>query len=146
MFSAITNIYNKKTKGPTLMEFFTATEKLKVFVLTSRECSTCAPRVTRGTSLDVKKKVFLWLWKTPCISCPCNLHVRHRKVIAKLPALCINMTSAICLTCLLSYLLTPWGSPSWEANRFSASQEIPRILWNTRFITALTSARHLSLF
>ena len=25
MFSVITNIYNKKTKGPTLMEFFTAT-------------------------------------------------------------------------------------------------------------------------
>jgi len=25
----ITNIYNKKTKGPTLMEFFTATGKLK---------------------------------------------------------------------------------------------------------------------
>ena len=36
-------------------------------------------------------------------------------------------------------------SPSWEANRFSASQEIPRILWNPRFITAFTSARHLSL-
>jgi len=32
MFSVITNIYNKKTKGPTLMEFFTATEKTeKVF-------------------------------------------------------------------------------------------------------------------
>jgi len=29
MFSAITNIYNKKTKGPTLMELFTATGKLK---------------------------------------------------------------------------------------------------------------------
>ena len=29
MFSLITNIYNKKTKGPTLKEFFTATEKLK---------------------------------------------------------------------------------------------------------------------
>jgi len=27
-------------------------------------------------------------------------------------------------------------SPSWEANRFSASQEIPRILWNPK-------ARHL---
>jgi len=27
MFSVITNIYNKKTKGPTLMELFTATEK-----------------------------------------------------------------------------------------------------------------------
>jgi len=31
MFSVITNIYNKKTKGPTLMEFFTAPGKLKKF-------------------------------------------------------------------------------------------------------------------
>ena len=31
MFSVITNIYNKKTKVPTLMEFFTATGKLKKF-------------------------------------------------------------------------------------------------------------------
>jgi len=31
MFSVITNIYNKKTKGLTLMEFFTATGKLKKF-------------------------------------------------------------------------------------------------------------------
>jgi len=31
MFSMITNIYNKKTKRPTLMELFTATGKLKVF-------------------------------------------------------------------------------------------------------------------
>jgi hypothetical protein len=31
MFSVITNIYNKKTKGPTLMEFFTATGNLKKF-------------------------------------------------------------------------------------------------------------------
>ena len=31
MFSVITNIYNKKIKGPTLMEFFTATGKLKKF-------------------------------------------------------------------------------------------------------------------
>jgi len=31
MFSVITNIYNKKTKGPTLMELFTATGKLKLF-------------------------------------------------------------------------------------------------------------------
>jgi len=29
MFSVITNIYNKKTKGLTLMELFTATGKLK---------------------------------------------------------------------------------------------------------------------
>jgi len=32
MFSMITNIYNKKTKGPTLMEFFTATGKLEKFL------------------------------------------------------------------------------------------------------------------
>jgi hypothetical protein len=35
---------------------------------------------------------------------------------------------------LLTYLLTYFmeQSPSWEANRFSASQEIPRILWNLK--------------
>ena len=31
MFSVITNIYSKKTKRPNLMEFFTATGKLKKF-------------------------------------------------------------------------------------------------------------------
>jgi len=31
MFSVITNVYNKKTKGPTLMEFFTTTGKLFQF-------------------------------------------------------------------------------------------------------------------
>jgi len=29
MFSTIINMYNKKTKGPTLMELFTATGKLE---------------------------------------------------------------------------------------------------------------------
>jgi hypothetical protein len=38
MFSEIANIYNKKTKGRTLMELFTATRKLKkFFFLTTRE-------------------------------------------------------------------------------------------------------------
>ena len=31
MFFVITNIYNKKTKGPTLMELFAATGKLEKF-------------------------------------------------------------------------------------------------------------------
>ena len=31
MFPLMTNIYNKKTKGPTLMEFFTPTGKLKKY-------------------------------------------------------------------------------------------------------------------
>ena len=38
MFSVITNIYNKKIKGPTLMELFKATGKLKkAFFLTTRD-------------------------------------------------------------------------------------------------------------
>jgi hypothetical protein len=40
MFSMIINIYNEKTKGPTLMEFFTATGKRKKFFLTSRDVCT----------------------------------------------------------------------------------------------------------
>jgi len=32
VFSMITNIYNKKTKGPTLMELITATGKLFLFI------------------------------------------------------------------------------------------------------------------
>jgi len=61
MFSMITNIYNKKTKGLTLMEFFTATGKLKKFFLggeTTRDvrCVPCHPWCTHRTSLVVKKK------------------------------------------------------------------------------------------
>jgi hypothetical protein len=37
MFSVITNIYNKKTKGPTFKEFFRATGKLKEFFLRQLE-------------------------------------------------------------------------------------------------------------
>jgi hypothetical protein len=38
------------------------------------------------------------------------------------------------ITYLLTYLLThsTEQNPSWKANRFSASQEIPRILWNPK--------------
>jgi len=31
-----------------------------------------------------------------------------------------------------THFFTPWSSPSCEAIRFTANQEIPRILWNTR--------------
>jgi hypothetical protein len=51
------------------------------------------------------------------------------------------------LTYVLPYLLTysMEHSPSWEANRFSASQENSAFYGTRRFITAFTSARHLSL-
>jgi len=61
MFTMITNIYNKKTKEPTLMELFIATGKLKkFFLLTTRDvrCVPCHPWCTHRTSLVVKKKLF----------------------------------------------------------------------------------------
>ena len=47
---------------------------------------------------------------------------------------------------LITYLLTPWSRVHLEKLTGSAaSQEIPRIFGTRRFITVLTSARHLSL-
>ena len=47
---------------------------------------------------------------------------------------------------LLTYLLTPWSRvPLEKLTGSAASQEIPRIFGTLRFITVLTSARHLSL-
>jgi len=37
-------------------------------------------------------------------------------------------------------------SPSWEANRWSADQDVPRSLSNRKFISTFTSARHMPLF
>jgi len=46
----------------------------------------------------------------------------------------------------LTYLLTPWSRVLLEkVTGSAASQEIPRIFETRRFITVLTSARHLSL-
>ena len=71
MFSMITNIYNKKTKGPTLMEFFTATEKLKKFFLTTRDvwCVHHGWHGTHQTSLVVKKKLYQF-------SCGCENSIK----------------------------------------------------------------------
>jgi len=47
------------------------------------------------------------------------------------------------LVCLLTYSMQQ--SPSWAANRFSASKEIPCVLGTRRFFTAFTRARLLFL-
>ena len=44
--SVITNIYNKNTKGPTLMELFTATRKLKKFFWQLEMFDVCTTRDT----------------------------------------------------------------------------------------------------
>jgi hypothetical protein len=36
-------------------------------------------------------------------------------------------------------------SPSWEASSYSASQEIPRLLWNRKFITVFARSRNWTL-
>ena len=46
----------------------------------------------------------------------------------------VAAVNSVANTYLLTYLLTysMQQSPSWKANRFSASQQIPRILWNPK--------------
>jgi hypothetical protein len=51
MFSVITNIFNKKTKGPTLMELYTATGKLVTRVWQELEYRIDVCRVTRGAHI-----------------------------------------------------------------------------------------------
>ena len=68
MFSVITNIYNKETKEPTLMEFFTPTGKLKKFFffwqLGMFDVSTTGDRSNISTCQKKKtNSIFLWLWK-----------------------------------------------------------------------------------
>jgi len=50
----ITNIYNKKTKGPTLMEFFTATGKLKKFFWQLEMFDVCTTRDTAHLDMIFK--------------------------------------------------------------------------------------------
>ena len=67
-----------------------------------------------------------------------NLQQCMNKFVARVYCLHVNY-----LLTLRTYSLQQ--SPSWEANRFLASQEIPRTLWNPKFITAFTCGHHLSL-
>ena len=57
MFSVITNIYNKKTKGPVLMKLFTATRKLKMFFL-QLEMFNVSPVVQTSKISSCKKNLF----------------------------------------------------------------------------------------
>ena len=58
MFSVITNIYNKKTIGPALMELFTATGKLKIFSSQLEAFDVCTTGDT--THIDMLFKLLPW--------------------------------------------------------------------------------------
>jgi hypothetical protein len=52
------------------------------------------------------------------------------------------------LSCTYRYYLLTYSmeqSPSWKANCFATSQEIPAFYGTRRYLTALTNGRHLSL-
>ena len=105
MFSAITNIYNRKTKGPTLMALFTARGKLKKFLFDNYRCSMRVHRGWHGThrydiqvlathtSTWVNRYSSLLQWSVPlgqrghvtillCVLCTkCTLHSNHRLTV-----------------------------------------------------------------
>jgi len=80
MISVITNIYNKKTKGPALMEMFTATGTPKKFFLTTwdvwcvhhRWHSTHIQVLATHTNACVARTWILYR----CV--PCHLWCTHR--------------------------------------------------------------------
>jgi hypothetical protein len=61
MFSVISNIYNRKTKGPTLIELFTVTGKLKKFFLQLEMFDAPAVHTSKISSCKKKISVVLWL-------------------------------------------------------------------------------------
>jgi hypothetical protein len=67
MFSAITNIYNKQTKGPNLMELFTATEKLKKFLWHGAHRYDIQVRATH-VSIWVHRYSSLLQWSVPTVT------------------------------------------------------------------------------
>ena len=54
MFSVITNIYNKKTKGPTLVELFTVTGNLKKFFWKLKTFDVCTTGDTAHINMIFK--------------------------------------------------------------------------------------------
>jgi hypothetical protein len=63
-----------------------------------------------------------------------------------LPSICASYTQWNDLTYLLTYLLTPWSGVVLEKlTGFQQVKKFPAVYWTRRFITAFTSARHLSL-
>ena len=71
--------------------------------------------------------------------------IRERNAKANVSSGC-HWTCTYLLACLLTYLLTPRSRVLLEKLTCSASsQEIPRIFGTRRFLTILTSARHMSL-
>ena len=76
-------------------------------------------------------------WETQCIQQSGVMSLRYSEYSTGQRYSIATWTSRYCtriIIYLLTYLLTYsiQHSPSWKASRFSASQEIPRILWTPK--------------
>jgi hypothetical protein len=107
MFSVITNIYNKKTKGLTVMELFTATGKpKKIFFVTTRDVR-CVHHGWHGThrydiqvltthaSTWVHRYFPLLQWSVPLG------HRGHVAMVGQIPGLCRREVCVLCTKCTL---------------------------------------------
>jgi len=114
MFFVIANCYKQKTKGPTLMELFTATGKLKkcvfffFFFFDNLGCSLCAPRVAwtsspSSSAVNGRPRDFC-LHRHP-VSVNCLYHARM--VLSVGGSFCV-----LCTKCTLhsNHRLTVWYS------------------------------------
>jgi len=81
-----------------------------------------------------KARVSMLLKSRECLTCFWTCFHPGRVKDLSGPRYLLTHSLTHLLTYLLTYLLTHsmQQSPSWEANRFSASQEIPHILWTTK--------------
>ena len=83
MFSVITNIYNKKTKGPTLMEFFTATGKQKKFFFWQLEMfDVCTMDDTAHIDTIFKLYAFFWVFPRR-LEFICHINSRRQGITQK---------------------------------------------------------------
>ena len=101
-------------------------------------------RHTEAARWDSKLNSFLWglsynNWlKRNCYkNVVTSLPIRLRRTIRKTSFVRLYSPLVTTITYSMQHV------PSWEAKRFSASQEIPAFRGTRRFITAFTSARHL---
>ena len=75
-----------------------------------------------------------------------NCRFVHHEIYLYRPGIKHGSLLMLVMTIINNYLLTPWSRVLLEKLTGSAaSQEIPRIFGTWRFLTVLTSARHLSL-
>jgi hypothetical protein len=136
MFSVITNIFNKKTKGPTLMELFTATGKLKKFFWQLEMFDVC----TTGNTAHIDM-IFKFLPHThqhgcidllSCCSDPC----RARMVLSVGGSFAYFARNAHCtvttdLTCVI-FQHTQWlPPPERPFSHYIHSHRLAAEMWTT---------------